>query len=983
MSTHSIIMMAITNTKYNSGLIPSIGCPGGNVLVGSDKRWYNKSNINSIRIGTWNVRTMAAPGKIENTIEELKRLKIQIMGISEMRWCGAGQRHVDEYTIYYSGTTNDTAEYGVGIILEKRIAHCVTNFVPVSERILLIQINARPVNINIIQIYAYTTECKDEDLIEKFYEQITDLTKTIPKHEMLLIMGDFNAKIGKGRIGEHIGNFGLGERNDRGERLSMFAVEQDLIVTNTFFQHHPRRLYTWKSNDKVTRNQIDFLLINRRFRNSITDIKTYPGADVQSDHNPLVASLQTIFKKVKKKTVKRFDYRKLKRGTIKDTVKRKLQEISREGSENIEEELKQFKIRIEKIKEEYLKPEIQAKKSWMTEEIINLMNNRRTFKNKTTEYRRIQGIIRTKIREAKEKEHTEKCEEIERCQERGDMFNLHKKVKEVTGTMRKKSSNILTDPGGKIITDKGEVKKVWELYIKELFHDERPDPPHIRGNTGPQILEEEVEAAIKNAKENKAVGPDEIPAELVKLFGGENIKWITTLYNKIYNSGTIPREWLKSEFIILPKKAGAKKCGDFRTISIMSHLLKIFLKIIHSRIYKKCEEQVSDSQFGFRSAVGTREALFAINVLFQRCRDVNCDVFVCFIDYQKAFDRVQHGKMMEVMQKTGLDAKDLNIIINLYWNQSANIRLEGECTEDIEILRGVRQGCVLSPTIFNLYSEYIFKEALENSEEGILLNGERISNIRYADDTVLMANTPQQLQNLIDRVARASATYNMKLNTSKTKIMIVKKRPGICRYVFNVEGEPLEQVSSYKYLGTYVNQDWGHKHEIKIRIEMARTSFNRMRPVLCNMHLNLNTRIRVLKCYVFSVLLYGVEVWTLTKETLNRLESFEMWCYRRMLRISWIYHVTNETVLERMTKTTEIITTVKRRKLAYFGHIIRNNKYKILQDIVKCNLSGTRARGRPRTSWFDNITNWTTLAPEEVFIRALDKECWATIVANV
>lgn len=96
--------------------------------------------------------------------------------------------------------------------------------------------------------------------------------------------------------------------------------------------------------------------------------------------------------------------------------------------------------------------------------------------------------------------------------------------------------------------------------------------------------------------------------------------------------------------------------------------------------------------------------------------------------------------MMEVMQKIGLDAKDLKIIGKLYWNQSANVGLEGESTDYIDVCRGVRQGCILSPTIFNLYSEYIFREALENSEEGILLNGERISNIRYADDTVMCAD---------------------------------------------------------------------------------------------------------------------------------------------------------------------------------------------------------------------------------------------------
>lgn len=209
---------------------------------------------------------------------------------------------------------------------------------------------------------------------------------------------------------------------------------------------------------------------------------------------------------------------------------------------------------------------------------------------------------------------------------------------------------------------------------------------------------------------------------------------------------------MKSEFIAIPKKSSAKTCGDYRTISLMSHLLKVFLKVVHRRIYKICEEEIAPNQFGFVNAVGTREALFSVQVLFQRCRDVNCNVFACLIDYRKAFDRVQHNKLVNILRNIGISKKDLNIIINLYWNQTAVLRVDEDQTDEVKILRGVRQGCILSPILFNIYSEYIFREALESVAEGIPINGTKLNNIRYADDTIMFADTIEGLQTLMDKV---------------------------------------------------------------------------------------------------------------------------------------------------------------------------------------------------------------------------------------
>ena len=145
------------------------------------------------------------------------------------------------------------------------------------------------------------------------------------------------------------------------------------------------------------------------------------------------------------------------------------------------------------------------------------------------------------------------------------------------------------------------------------------------------------------------------------------------------------------------------------------------------------------------------------------------------MDYQKAFDKVQHGKLVEILRKVGLDERDLRIIVNLYCGQTASIRREAEDSDVIEIQRGVRQGCVLSPLLFNLYSEEIFKEALDDIELGVSVNGQRLNNIRYADDTVVFADNIEGLQELMTRVKDTSEKYGLTLNIDKTKFMIIRE----------------------------------------------------------------------------------------------------------------------------------------------------------------------------------------------------------------
>ncbi|XP_030765261.1 craniofacial development protein 2-like [Sitophilus oryzae] len=293
-----------------------------------------------LRFGTWNTRTLLAAGKLDNAVKEMLRLNVDILGISETRWTDSGVCVRNGTTFYYSGNSDPNHRNGVGFIVRNNIKKSVRNVVGFSGRIILLQMNASPTNINLIQIYAPTADKQDEEA-EELYGQIQEVLRSLKPHEITIILGDFNAKVGKGRVADVVGAFGLGERNGRGELLLHFCKE-NMVIKNTFYKLHPRRLYTWKSPqdsyNNIVRNQIDYILINRRYQNSIKRVAAYPGADIGSDHNPLIADFQFRLKLISEKrttTQRHYNIDRLREPAVPDRMKFELTELWASNNNNL------------------------------------------------------------------------------------------------------------------------------------------------------------------------------------------------------------------------------------------------------------------------------------------------------------------------------------------------------------------------------------------------------------------------------------------------------------------------------------------------------------------------------------------------------------------------------------------------------------------------------------------------------------------------
>ena len=660
-----------------------------------------------VRIGTWNIRTMRKTGKLANVIAEMRRAKLDVLGLAETRWKEDGDFASDGIRIIHTAGTE--GQSGVAIMLEKEVAKAVTRVERHGSRIIEVTIKAEPMDMVIIQVYMPTASHPEEE-IDEMYEKLEEILERIKGTEYTVIMGDWNAVVGEGEEGICIGKYGLGKRNNSGEKLAEFCERKKMMITNTWFQHEKRRRYTWKAPGDTARYQLDYILVQSRYRNSVKNSRSMPGADADTDHNLVVMNIQAKLKfmKRKKKNRKRWNKKNLKEKSkeLGERIEENLKE--NEGS-SIEERWKGLKEAIIKSANDIIGIEesAPARKPWITEEMIMEMEERRKWKHQSTEeakkeYRRLNNKLRRTTEEAREKWWEEQCREIEELQQKGMDSMVYNKVKNLS---RKNGIGgiEIRDKQGKMLSEIGEVKNRWKEYIEELYKDENANGTEEEGrmeieeqigeakeDIGPELLEEEVRTAIKELKNDKTEGYDDIPAEMLKSLDEKAMKEIIKICQEIYTSGIWPEDYLHSIMVPIKKKPNATRCEDHRTISLITHASKILIRILTKRLQAKTDaiHEIGDDQFGFRKGMGTRDAIGSLRVITERSCEIGKDVYICFVDYEKAFDRVDWKRLMKALRRVGVDWRDRRLIGNLYMGQKVQIRIEGEYSEQGKVGRG-------------------------------------------------------------------------------------------------------------------------------------------------------------------------------------------------------------------------------------------------------------------------------------------------------
>jgi len=367
---------------------------------------------------------------------------------------------------------------------------------------------------------------------------------------------------------------------------------------------------------------------------------------------------------------------------------------------------------------------------------------------------------------------SDQCKEIEENNRMGKTRDLFKKTRDTKGTFHAKMGTI-KNRNGLDLTEAEDIKKRWQEYT-ELYKKDLHDPDNHNGvitHLEPDILECEVKWALGSITMNKASGGDGIPVELFQILKDDAVKVPHSICQQIWKTQQWPQAWKRSVFISVPKKGNAKECSNYRTIALISHASRVMLKILQAWLQQYVNHELPDVQAGFRDSRGTRDQIANIHWIIKKAREFQKNIYFCFLDYAKAFDCVDHNKLWKILKEMGILDHLTCLLRNLYAGQEATVRTGHGTTDWFQIGKGLHQSCILLPCLFNLYAEYFIRNAgLEEAQVGINIARGNINNLRYADDTTLMAER-EELKTLLMKVKEESEQVGLKLNIQKTKIM--------------------------------------------------------------------------------------------------------------------------------------------------------------------------------------------------------------------
>ncbi|KAB0337665.1 hypothetical protein FD754_025057 [Muntiacus muntjak] len=294
--------------------------------------------------------------------------------------------------------------------------------------------------------------------------------------------------------------------------------------------------------------------------------------------------------------------------------------------------------------------------------------------------------------------------------------------------------------------------------------------------------------------------------------------------------------------------------------------------------------------------------------IIEKARDFQKNIYFCFIDYAKAFNYVNHNKLWRILKEMGIPDNLTCLWRNLYADQEAIVRTGHRTTNWFKFGKGVHQGCILSYCLFNLYVEYIMQNArLEEAQAGIKIAGRNINNLRYADDTTLMAESEEELKSLLMKMKEESEKAGLKLNIQKIKIMASGPITS-----WQIDGETVKTESDFIFLGSKITADGDCTHEITRPLFLGRKAMTNIDSILKRRDITLPTK----------VLIYGCESWTIKKAERRRIDAFELWCWRRLLRVPWTARRSNQSILKEISPEYLLEGLMLKLKLQYFGHLM-------------------------------------------------------------
>ena len=920
-----------------------------NLMDSKNKNSINNNSINK-KSGDLKVMFLNVRGRMKHRMHSpimkdyISKNNPDIIALVETKNSKSGSLpNIMNYSKFSKGAKiqNNHPSGGIAFYFHNRLKRSIQRLKIVRQHnILWVRLRTNSRDLTIGTIYCRNAEQKYKDEISEFYEVLTRDTLKYAAAGDVLLLGDFNA-----RLGDLTGDHAV---NSNKEEFLAFLHTTKMINLNII---HAKGEYTYQDDRRGGKSIIDFGLINSESLNRVTKFHKLDYV-FGSDHRALEAHIKLDFRLElnHEAVVRRWSQISAKNAEkFRIQIQNKLQNFTipmMPSDLSIEERTgflqnihRSFFDTYDHIKrhslgkcrrnfaggDSLLPPKLKRLYSLRTSisRTLALLEKHGDPSNAIGQLRLLYGRTDGWI----EQEHNAlEKKEWEHTLQRLEQLDFQTRTREFWKTLKHLRSkraecftpNCIKGPDGTSSSTTKEFQKYWADFYKHLYSIEGPfditqnsknksdfeDAKRFIGRErhnyrsvpavfNRSITREEFDRVLGVLGTGKAPGPDGMTNDEI-LQGGPVLHDLLFAFMKLYWAAEMVPDKLQ-ELVLTPLvkdlEGDVHDPSNYRPIALLNGMFKLFEAILQNRICNFLENKklLADEQHGFRAKRGTNDPLFVVREVIEEYRlafsEKRRPLYFCFLDIKKAFDRVSRPWVWHKMHKMGLRGKIWRTIINMFSNIRGRVKVDDIFSQLFSIETGVVQGSRLGPTLFSLFINELIQEVKSTTQGATFSNGTRLQILCFADDILLISDTPDDLQKMVDVCYNYACRHSFKFSIKKSKIMIIHHKPKKHQNLqWNLGKDPLERVTTYKYLGVDLCQCVGlgsnalpyKQHHARL-LSKAETRLNMVKHLgMCKDGLQLPTAIKLYKLLVRPIVEYAAPSLTWSESQFQVYERFQL-----------------------------------------------------------------------------------------------------------
>jgi hypothetical protein len=505
--------------------------------------------------------------------------------------------------------------------------------------------------------------------------------------------------------------------------------------------------------------------------------------------------------------------------------------------------------------------------------------------------------------------------------------------------------------------------------------------------------------------QNSAPGDDGVPPQLLKHGGEAAVDWIHWIISLVWRRGVAPTAWKRSAMVALFKKGSRQQGNNYRGITLLNTAGKVYALLLLHRVRAYLNSRMLDAQFGFRPGRGTGDATFCMRRIVELSREFDTPLWAALIDLRKAFDAINRDVLWQILEGHGVHSKLVQLIKDLYDGSAARVSMHGGTSAWFPLHTGVRQGCPMSPTLFNTFMDFLMRQVIAACAQrgvhgitvGIRRNGSIIPQpaegtlnlllLLYADDLVLLAPTASSMHTALMEMERIVRMWGMAVNYDKSIVLHVHKQqhpqqhsppqpaqtgaqqrhtqtepqhqpaaqPAAQPLHFHLQHGTVAVAANAMHLGVLLQSDGGQDQEFSRRMTRAGATFAQLqRGVFSHRGVQLSTKCRLYKTIVMTQLLYSApHTWAPSQQQLHHFNVWHNSNLRRMLGVRLGPNTASIDSLHSRAHTADVSQIVLQRRISWLGHVGRMPDHRLVKLLLAAtHITGAhRPRGAPHASW--------------------------------